>query len=100
VLDCSKYKTGVDRSDQMLSCYSFESKTIIWWKKLFHVFDMVAHILHVKTKEEIFFGGGILYERVVKGLPGIAGTEIEVRGQTVSLFGRHWEREFFYVGFQ
>ena len=41
-----------------------------------------------------------MYERVVKGLPAIAGTEIQVQGQTISLFGRHWEREFFYVGFQ
>ena len=28
VLDYNKYKTGVDRSDQMLSYYSFERKTI------------------------------------------------------------------------
>ena len=36
-----KYKTGVDRSDQMLSYYSFERKTIKWWKKLFfHLFDL------------------------------------------------------------
>jgi len=32
VLDYNKYKTGVDRSDQM-SYYSFERKTIKWWKK-------------------------------------------------------------------
>jgi hypothetical protein len=35
VLAYNKYKTGVDRSDQMLSYYSFERKTIKWWKKLF-----------------------------------------------------------------
>jgi hypothetical protein len=34
VLDYNKYKTGVDRSDQMLSYYSFERKMIKWWKKL------------------------------------------------------------------
>jgi len=28
VLDYNKYETGVDRSDQMLSYYSFERKTI------------------------------------------------------------------------
>jgi hypothetical protein len=48
-----KYKTGVDRSDQMLSYYSFERKTIKCWKKLFfHQFDLAvvnAHILHNKT---------------------------------------------------
>jgi hypothetical protein len=32
VLDYNKYKTDVDRSDQMLSYYSFERKTIKWWK--------------------------------------------------------------------
>jgi len=45
-----KYKTGVDRSYQMLSYYSFERKTIKWWKILFfHLFDLAvvnAHILH------------------------------------------------------
>jgi len=30
VLDYNKYKTGVDRSDHMLSHYSFERKTIKW----------------------------------------------------------------------
>jgi hypothetical protein len=35
VLDYNKYKTGVDRSNQMLSYYSFERKTIKWWKKTF-----------------------------------------------------------------
>ena len=37
VLDYNKYKTGVDRSDQM-SYYSFERKTIKWGKKLFFSF--------------------------------------------------------------
>jgi hypothetical protein len=41
VLNYNKYKTGVDRSDQMLSYYSFSRKTIKWWKKLFfHLFDL------------------------------------------------------------
>jgi Na+/melibiose symporter-like transporter len=34
VLDYNRYKTGVDRSGQMLSYYSFSRKTIKWWKKL------------------------------------------------------------------
>jgi hypothetical protein len=95
VLDCSKYKTGVDSSDQMLSYYSFERKMIKWWKKLFfHVFDVAAHILHAKTKEQkILFG--IFYERVAKGLLASASTEIQVQDQTSSPAGRHWEREFF-----
>jgi hypothetical protein len=56
VLDYNKYKTGVDRLDQMLSYYSFERKTIKWWKKFFfHLFDLVvvnAHILHNKTNKK------------------------------------------------
>jgi len=92
VLDCSKCKTGVDRSDQMLSYYSFERKTIKWWKKLFfHVFDVAAHILHAETMEKKILLG-IFYRRVIKGLLVIAGTEIQVQGQTSSLAGRHWER--------
>jgi len=48
----------VDGSDQMLSYYLFETKTIKCWKKLFfHVFDMAAHILHAKTKEKKVFWG-------------------------------------------
>jgi hypothetical protein len=56
VLDYNKYKTSVDRSDQMLSYYSFERKTIKWWKKLFfRLFDLVvvnARILHNKTSKK------------------------------------------------
>jgi hypothetical protein len=55
VLDYNKYKIGVDRSDQMLSYYSF-SRTTKWWRKLFfHLFDLVmvtAHILHNKSNKE------------------------------------------------
>jgi hypothetical protein len=58
VLDYSEYKTGVDRLDQMLLYYSFERKTIKWWKKLFfHLFDLAivnAHILHTKTNKKNF----------------------------------------------
>ena len=56
VLAYNKYKTGANRSDQMLSYYSFERKTIKWWKKLFfHLFDVAvvnAHILHNKTSNK------------------------------------------------
>jgi hypothetical protein len=57
VSDYSKYKTGVDRAEQMLSYYSFERKTK-WWKKLFfHLFNLAivsAHILHSKTNKKNF----------------------------------------------
>jgi hypothetical protein len=56
MLDYNKYKTGVDRSAQILPYYSFERKTIKWWKKLFfHLFNLVvvsAHILHNKTSKK------------------------------------------------
>jgi len=57
VLVYNKYKTGVDRSDQMLAYYSFQMKTIKWWKKLsFHLFNLVvvnAHILHNKQEKNV-----------------------------------------------
>ena len=55
VLDHNKYKTGVDRSGQMLSYYSFERKTVKWWMKLFfRLFGLVvvySHILHNETSK-------------------------------------------------
>jgi hypothetical protein len=55
LLDYSKYKTGVDRLDQMLSYYLFERKIIKRWKKLFvHLSDLAvvnAHTLHTKTNQ-------------------------------------------------
>jgi hypothetical protein len=98
VLDYNKYKTGVDRSDQMLSYYSFERKMIKWWKKFFfHPFDLAivnAHILHTKTNKkklplEIF------YEKVAEGLLASAGTEPQVQGQTSSPAGRLIGRDHF-----
>jgi hypothetical protein len=85
-----KYKTGVDRSDQMLSYYSFERKTRKWWEKLlFHLFDLVivnAHIFHNKTsKKKVSLE--VFYEKVAKGLLAYAGTGIEVQGQTSSNAG-------------
>jgi hypothetical protein len=52
VLDYNKYNIGVDKSDQMLSYYSFQRNSVKWWKKLFfHLFNLAlvnAHILHWK----------------------------------------------------
>ena len=95
--------TGVDRSDQMLSYYSFARKTIKWWKKLFfHLFDLAvvnAHILHTKTnKKKITLE--IFYEKVAEGLHTSAGTEIEVQGQPRSPAGTLVGRDHFYIGFQ
>lgn len=58
LLDYNKFKTGVDRSDQMASYYPFNRKTLKRWKKLFfHVlmFEVInAHILFkITTKKDI-----------------------------------------------
>jgi hypothetical protein len=63
------YKYGVERSDQMLSHYSFERNTELWRKLFFHLLDLVvvnAQILHKKSSKkntllEIF------YEKFAKG---------------------------------
>jgi hypothetical protein len=64
MLDYSKCKSVVDRSDQMLSYYSFERKMIKRWKKLFfHMFDLAvvsAHILHTKTSKKKNFARNFL----------------------------------------
>jgi hypothetical protein len=103
VLDYSKCKTVVDRSDQMLSYYSFEKKMIKWWKKLFfHVFDLavvIAHILHTKTSKKIILLK-IFYKKITKGLLATAGTEIQIDCQTCNPAGRIIGRETFYIGFQ
>jgi len=99
MLDYNKYKTGVDRSDQMLSYYSFERKTIKWWKKLFfRLVDLVvvnSHILHKKTSKKKM-SLEIFYEKVAEGLLASAGTEMQVQGQTSSPAGR----DHFYIGFR
>jgi hypothetical protein len=97
VLDYSKYKNGVDRSDQM-PCYSFERKTIKWSKKLFfHILDLVvvnAHILQNKTSKKKM-SQEIFYEIVAEGLLATAGTKMHVQGQTSSPAGRLVGREHF-----
>jgi len=97
-LDYNKYKIGMDRSDQMLSYYSFERKTIKWWKKLFfHLFNLVivnAHILRNKTSKKKM-SLEVFYEKVAEGLLASAGTEIQVQGQTSSPAGRLVGRDRF-----
>jgi len=98
VLDYNKYKTDVDRSDQMLSYYSFERKTIKWWKKLFfHLFDLAivnAHIFHNKTSKKKM-SLEVFYEKIAEGLLDSAGTEIQVQGQASSPAGRLVGRDHF-----
>jgi len=97
-LDFNKCKTGVDRSDQMPSYYSFESKTIKCWKKLsFHLFDLLvvnAHILHNKTSKKNMLLE-IFYKRVAEGLLASARTEIQVQDRTSSSAGRLLGRDHF-----
>jgi len=90
-LDYNKYKTGVDLSDQMLSCYSFERKTVNWWKKVsFHLFNLVvanAHILHNKTSKKKMLLE-IFHEKFAEGLLASAGMGIQVQGPTSSPVSR------------
>jgi hypothetical protein len=98
MLDYNKHKTGVDRSDQMLSYYSIERKTIIWWKKLFfHIFDLAvvnACILHNKTSKKKM-SLDIFNEKVAEGLHASADIEIQVQGQSSSPAGRLVGRDHF-----
>jgi len=91
VLDYNKNKTGVDKSDQMLSYYTFSRKTVKWWKKLFfHLFELAvvnAHILYKKSRKEKM-SLEIFYGKVAEGLLASAGTEIHAVGQTSSPAGR------------
>jgi hypothetical protein len=85
------YKYGVERSDQMLSHYSFERKTIKLWKKLFfHLFNLAvvnAHILHNKSSKKNMLLETV-YEKVAKVLLASDSMEIEVQDQTSSPAGR------------
>jgi len=91
VLDYNKNKTGVDRSDQMLSYYTFSRETVKWWKKLFfHLLDLAvvnAHILYKKSSK-VKMSLEIFYEKVAEGLLASAGMEIQAVGQTSSPAGR------------
>jgi len=100
VLDYNKCKSVVDRSDQMLSYYSFERKVIKWWKKLFfHLFDLAvvnAHILDTKTnKKKILLE--IFSEKVTEGLLASAGMEIQVHCRTCNPAGRLTGRDHFFI---
>ena len=98
VLDHNKYKTGVDRSDQMLSYYSFGKKSVKWWEKLFfHLFDLVvvnSPILRNKTSKKKM-SLKIFYENVARGLLTSASTEIQVQGQASSPASRLVGRDNF-----
>jgi hypothetical protein len=82
----------------MLLYYSFEGKTIKWWKKLFsHLFNLAvvnAHILHTKTSNKNILLH-IFYKKVAKGLLASAGMEIQIKGQTSSQAGRLVGRDHF-----
>jgi hypothetical protein len=91
VLDYNKYKTGVDRADQMMSYYSFERKTINGRRNCsFHLFDLIvvnAHILYNKTNKKKMLLE-IFYEKVAEGSLASASMEFQVQGQTSSSAGR------------
>jgi hypothetical protein len=97
-----KYKSGVNRYDQMLSYNSFARKTIKRWKKLFfHLFDLVmvnAHILHNKSSKQKM-SLEILYKKVAEFLAS-ACMKNQTQGQNSSSAGRLVGRDHFYIEFQ
>jgi hypothetical protein len=102
VLDYNKYKTGVDRSDQMLSYYSLERKTIKWWKKLFfHLFDLAivnAHILHTKTnKKKLLLE--IFYEKLLKDCLLVPAQNLKYKVRPAVQQADSEGETIFYIGF-
>jgi hypothetical protein len=78
-LSYNKYKIGVDKSDQLLSYYLFQRKSVKWWEKLFfHLFDLAVvnvHILHrIRTKQK--FRLCKFLEKVADGLVSDVRAEI------------------------
>jgi hypothetical protein len=77
----------------MLAYYSFERKTIKWWKKLSsHLFDLVEVLRNKTSKKKMSLE--ILHEKVAKGMLASADTEIQVQGQTYSPAGRFLGRGY------
>jgi maltodextrin utilization protein YvdJ len=85
----------------MLSYYTFASKTVIWWKKLFlHLFNLAAvnaYILHNKSSKEKM-SLEIFYKKVAKGLLASADMEIQALRQTSSPHGRLVGTDHFLYG--
>ena len=91
VLDCMY---SVERSDQMLSHYSFERKTKLWKKFFFHLFDLVvvnAQILHNKSSKKITSPKSF-YVKVAEVLASDE-MEIQAQDQKVSPTCRHIGRD-------
>jgi hypothetical protein len=94
VVDYNKYRIGADKLDQLLTYYSFQKKSVKWWKKLFfHLFDRAlvnVQILHrMKCKEN--FRLYRFMEKVAEGLVSNAGIKIKQQSQKSSariLMGR------------
>jgi hypothetical protein len=86
-MDYNKYKIGADKPDQLLAYYSFQRKSVKWWKKLFfHLFGLAlvnAYILHrMKCKENFRLYN--FKEKVAEGLVRDAGIEIKQQSQKSS----------------
>lgn len=98
VLYYRMYKNGVDRSDQMMSCYLLETKMIKWWEKLFvYLFNLTvvtAHTLHIKTNNakillEIF------YENLLKVCSLALVEKFKCKVRLPGSWQTHRERLFF-----
>jgi hypothetical protein len=89
------YKYSVEKSDQMLSHYSFERNTKLWRKIFFHLLDLVlvnAQILHKKSSKKIRRWKFSMKNSPKGLLLASDGTEMQVQGQTSNTASR--ERPF------
>jgi hypothetical protein len=51
VMEYNKYKISVDKLVQLLVYYTFQKKSVKWWKKLFfRLFDLALVNMHFYTK--------------------------------------------------
>ncbi|UYV82044.1 PGBD5 [Cordylochernes scorpioides] len=101
VLDYNKNKIGVDRSDQMLSYYSFDQRTMKWWKKLFfHIYGLAivnSCIIYNKLNPDAKMSLRDFHISICKALCSEANQDIldaqpSSGDQSDRLIGRHFIR--------
>jgi hypothetical protein len=87
------YKYSVERSDQMLSHYTFERKTKLWRKCFFHLLDLVvvnAHIFITNQARKIRRWKFSMKKSPKGVLLPTDGTEMQVQGPAGRLVGRDY----------
>lgn len=92
IVDYNTYMGGVDKSDQLLSYYSFHHRTIKWWKRAaFHLLNVAYVNAYVIYKSTSSPGRKLTHEcflvEVAKGLlfqAGISEADLESLEETIS----------------